>query len=54
MLIDIYLLEPFQGVSAGQCTQVQSEIAETLIEKGLAKKIGIEKETKTETKKLGK
>ena len=54
MLVDIYLLESYKGVNAGQCTQLEIDIAETLIEQGLAKKVETEKETKAETKKVGK
>jgi hypothetical protein len=54
MLIDILLTEPYQGVSAGQCTQVPSEIADALIAQGKATKVQSVKQIKSETKKVGK
>lgn len=54
MLEDIYLLESYQGVSAGQHTQVPSDIAEKLIAEGKAAKIQTVKQVKSETKKVGK
>lgn len=54
MLVDIYLIEPYQGVNAGQYTQVTQEVADQLIAEGKADKNSTEKQTKTETKKTGK
>jgi len=54
MLIDITLLKNWQGLSAGQVTQVLTEVAEVLIKDGTAKKEEIIVKTKQETKKSGK
>lgn len=54
MLVDIALLEPYNGVQAGQCTQVTEDIAEALIGKGHAVKVEAKKQTTSETKKVGK
>jgi hypothetical protein len=54
MLIDVLLLEAYRGVNAGQCTQLPQDIAESLIEKGIAKKVEQVKQVKSETKKVGK
>lgn len=54
MLEDIYLLESYRGVNAGQHTQVPAEIAEQLIAEGKAKKVEAVKQVKSETKKVGK
>jgi|LakMenEpi03Aug12_release.lakeMendotaPanAssembly.Ray.scaffolds.fasta_scaffold313940_2 hypothetical protein len=50
MLKDIFLLQQYNGVSAGQYTQVSEEIAEKLIAEGIAKS-DTAKQNKTETKK---
>lgn len=52
MLVDIFLIESWNGVSAGQYTQVFEEIAETLISNGIASKDSVK--VKTETKNKGK
>lgn len=55
MLVDIFLLEPYKGVSAGQHTQLPAELADELIAKGIAVAVDTEKKTKVEsTKKVGK
>ena len=56
MLVDILLLKEYKGVIAGQCTQVESNVAEELIEKGCADYVNIvsKKQTISETKKVGK
>lgn len=53
MLVDIFLLESFNGVSANQYTQVSEEIAEMLVSKGIAKKDSV-KTSKVEVKSKGK
>lgn len=54
MLVDILLIKPYQGVSAGQCTQVDPDTAQTLVSQGFAENLSEEKQTKVETKKVGK
>jgi len=56
MLVDIILLEPFNGVSAGYETSLPAEIAEALIKDGKAKPLAASKPApaKVETKKTGK
>lgn len=49
MLVDIKLIEPWHGVSAGNFTQVDEETANKLIADGIA-----EIEKKTEPIKKGK
>lgn len=47
MLVDVYLIESYNGVSAGQHTQVEPEIAESLIASGKAEPL----QNKVEQKK---
>lgn len=49
MLVDIFLLESYNGVCAGQYTQVSEETADMLVAKGLAERDSVK--VKTETKK---
>lgn len=54
MLVDVLLLQSFGGVSCGQHTQLPAELAQKLVEQGIAEFID-EKKNKTEsTKKTGK
>ena len=56
MLVDVILIEPYRGVSAGYETSLPAEIAEALIKDGKAKALSAEKPApaKVETKKTGK
>lgn len=56
MLVDIILIEPYKGVSAGYETSLPAAIAEALIKDGKAKPIATSKPApaKVETKKTGK
>lgn len=55
MLVDVILIEPYKGVSAGYETSLPAEIAEALIKQGKAKDAHAPKPTvKVETKKTGK
>lgn len=55
MLVDVYLIESYNGVSAGQFTQLPAELAEQLIADGKAAKNAPEESAKkVETKKSGK
>jgi hypothetical protein len=52
MLETIFLLEPYNGVSINQHTQVTPEVAEELVASGKATRIELTKQTKSETKKV--
>lgn len=56
MLVDVILIEPYKGVSAGYETALPADIAEALIKDGKAKALRAEKPApaKVETKKTGK
>lgn len=55
MLVDIILIEPYKGISAGYETSLPADIAEALIKEGKAKNAHAPKATpKVETKKTGK
>jgi hypothetical protein len=54
MLVDVLLLQPFGGVSCGQHTQLSSELAERLVELGIAEYLKDEKTKSESTKKTGK
>jgi hypothetical protein len=55
MLVDVILIEPYKGVSAGYETSLPAEIAEALIKEGKAKDAHAPKlAVKVETKKTGK
>ena len=54
MLEYILLLEQWNGVNAGQHSQVSADVADSLVSSGKAKRIETEKQTKSETKKVGK
>lgn len=56
MLVDVILIEPYKGVSAGYETSLPAEIAEALIKDGKAKPLTAAKPepVKVETKKTGK
>jgi hypothetical protein len=52
MLVDVILIEPYKGVSAGYETSLPAEIAEALIKQGKAK--DAKPAPKVEIKKTGK
>jgi hypothetical protein len=52
MLVDVILIEPYKGVSAGFETSLPAAIAEALIKQGKAK--DSKPVPKVETKKTGK
>ena len=56
MLVEVILIEPYKGVSAGYETSLPAEIAAALINEGKAKALRAEKPApaKVETKKTGK
>jgi len=56
MLVDVILIEPYNGVSAGYETSLPAEIAEALIKEGKAKDAHAAPKPapKVETKKTGK
>lgn len=56
MLVDLILIEPYKGVSAGYETSLPAAIAEALIKDGKAKQLTAVKPepVKVETKKTGK
>jgi hypothetical protein len=55
MLVDVILIEPYNGVSAGYETSLPAEVAEALIKEGKAKDAHAPKPApKVETKKTGK
>jgi hypothetical protein len=56
MLVELILIEPYRGVSAGFETSLPADIAEALIKDGKAKALRAPKPdpVKVETKKTGK
>ncbi len=56
MLVNVILIEPYKGISAGYETSLPADVAEALIKDGKAKPLAAAqpKPSKVETKKSGK
>ena len=54
MLVDIILLSNWQGLSTGQITQVQEEVAQELIKQEIGKKVETTKVKKETSKPASK